>query len=50
VLFSDKYSRLKKRELAELETYSSLFNFLIHRSKMMLTYWRLIKLKARTDN
>lgn len=23
---------LKKRELAELETYSSLFNFLVHRS------------------
>lgn len=50
VLCSDKNSNLRKRELAELETYSSLFNFLTHRSRMMLTYWRFIKFKARTGN
>jgi len=50
VLCSDKDSDLKKKELTELETYPSLFNFLTHRSRMMLTYWRFIKFKVRTDN
>lgn len=50
VLCSDTDNDPKKKELTELETYPSLLNFPTRRSRMMLTYWRFIKVKVRTDN